>query len=93
LERDDRELRDVHDAIAQRLVTELADKAPMELVLRPATVFHVTALLQLACRHSSVSGAVRDTADRFLANVREYFADCPAALDLVRRGDDPEEDE
>jgi hypothetical protein len=74
--------RDAYDGIAQRLVTELADKAPMELVLRPATVFHVTALLQLACRHSSVSGAVRDTADRFLANVREYFADCPAALEL-----------
>jgi hypothetical protein len=81
------------DAIAQQLVTELAGpRAPMELVLRPATVFQLTALVQLALRHPHVNGDIAAAGNRFLAAVREYFEDCPAALDLVRRGDDPRED-
>ena len=59
--------------------------------MQPASVFQLTALVQLACRHPAVTGPMRETADRFLAGVREYFADCPAVLDVVRRGDDPSE--
>ena len=74
------------------MTLELLQHGPMELVMQPASVFQLTALVQLACRHPGVTGPMRETADRFLAGVREYFADCPAVLDVVRRGDDPTED-
>lgn len=76
------------------LVEELQrkDDQPMELVLRPASVFQLTALVQLARRHPGVTGPMRETSDRLLAGVRAYFADCPTVLAVVRRGDDPAED-
>lgn len=78
----------------RRLVEELhrKDGHVMELVLRPESVFQLTALVQLACRHPGVTGPMRETSDRFLAGVREYFADCPTVLEVVRRGDDSAED-
>lgn len=81
------------DATTDLLVAELTGKQePMELVLQPGTVFQVTALVQLACRHPEVTDAMRASAERLLVAVREYFADCPTVLDVVRRGDDPRED-
>ena len=81
------------EATTELLVTELTGKLdPMELVLQPATVFQLTALVQLACRHPSVSGPMRASADRFLTAVDEYFADCPTVRDVVRRGNDAQED-
>ena len=76
------------------MAVELQCKAPtpMELVCQPITVFQLTGLLQLALRHPGVTPELRETGTRFLAAVREYFADCPAVLDVVRRGDDPAED-
>ena len=65
---------------------------PMDIGFQPLTVFQLTGLVQLALRHPHVSPEPRATAGRFLAAVREYFADCPAVLDVVRRGDDPAED-
>jgi hypothetical protein len=79
--------------VVKAMAEELSRKtANMELVLRPASVFQLTALVQLACRHPAVSDPMRETATRFLVGVREYFADCPVVLDVVRRGDDPAED-
>jgi hypothetical protein len=82
------------EQIAERLAVEIIEKAPtpMEIVLHPMSAFQLTGLLQLALRHPDVSPELRETAERFLAGVREYFADCPAVLDVVRRGDDPAED-
>lgn len=80
-------------AIVERLVGELAGKQErMELLVLPGTVFELTALLQLACRHPLVSAAQRATAARWQLGVREYFADCPTVLEVLRRGEDPEED-
>lgn len=76
------------------MVDELARKAlsPMELTLRPISVFQLTALVQVAMRHPGVSDSLRETVEMFLAGARDYFADCPTVLDVVRRGDDPAED-
>ena len=88
-----------HDLMADEVtVAELARElkkkaAELEIVLTPATVFQLTGLVQLALRHPGVSGNVRETAARFLAGVRAYFADCPAVLEVIRRGDDPDADE
>jgi hypothetical protein len=84
------------DQIARTMAEEIADLVikgrPMELVCHPLTVFQLTGLIQLALRHPGVTPELRETAERFLVGVREYFADCPTVLAVVRRGDDPAED-
>lgn len=71
---------------------EVAAKAWLALSLRPLSALHLAGLVQLALRHPQVDGHNREAGERFLSGVREYFADCPAVLDLLRRGDDPQED-
>jgi hypothetical protein len=79
-------------AAAAAMAVEIASKPPLELVCHPMTVFQLTALVQLALRHPSVPPDIRTTAERFVVGAREYFADCPAVLAVVRRGDEPAED-
>jgi hypothetical protein len=59
----------------------------MELLLQPASAFQLASLLQLALRHPEVPATLRAVAARYLAGVRGYFADCPAILEALRRGD------
>jgi hypothetical protein len=82
------------DEIAEAMAREITQKTndPMEIVAQPMTVFQLTGLLQLALRHPGVSSELRETAARFLGAAREYFADCPTILDVIRRGDNPRED-
>ena len=81
------------DDIVQQLAAEVAAKSqPMELLLRPITVFQLVAALQLTLRHPHVPPDVRHTVNTFLAAAREYFDDAPTVLDVIRRGDDPQED-
>jgi len=75
------------------LMTEevIAHEAPIEMVLRPLSALHLAGLLQLALRHPGT----REHEDAyyvavtFLEHVRAYFADAPATLEVLRRGDDP----
>jgi hypothetical protein len=62
---------------------------PIELVLRPEAAFDLCALLQLALRHPGVNHRSGSAARLFIAHLREYFADTPAILEMIRRGDDP----
>ncbi len=81
--------------IVQVMAAELAaHEEPITLVLRPLSALHLAGLLQLAMRHPGVamSESHRLIATTFLEHVRAYFADCPAVLDVLRRGDDPAED-
>lgn len=80
------------ERLAERLAVELLQLPPMEIAYRPDTVFALVALIQLALRHPGVTGSPRDAGTRFLAAAREYFADAPAVLEAIRRGDDPAED-
>ena len=75
-----------------RLLEELQQLDPMPLGLKPQSVLHLTGLLQLALRHPGLGEPSREIAHVFIASAREYFADCPAVLDVIRRGDDPSED-
>lgn len=77
------------DPIVDGLVNELEALEPMELGLRPETVFSLVALLQLALRHPNLPPNARETAERFVLHARAYFAACPTVLEAVRRGDDP----
>lgn len=79
--------------IVLKLTEEIAGMdRRMELLLKPDSVFHLVGVLQLAKRHPNLGGPSRELADRFIAGAREYFAECPTILDVIRRGDDPNED-
>jgi hypothetical protein len=79
--------------LVEGMAAELeAKEQPLTLVLQPFSVLLLTGLLQLALRHPNVPESSRDFGEQFLSGVREYFADCPHTLDVVRRGDDPNED-
>jgi hypothetical protein len=79
--------------IVVTLAAEIAARVqPMELVLHPVTAFQLAGLIQLALRQSDLSDELLDAGARFVHAVREYFADCPMVLDVIRRGDDPTED-
>jgi hypothetical protein len=73
------------------MVAELETReAPLEFVLRPLVALQLAGLLQLAMRHPQMPDtAARRTALTFIAHVRGYFADAPATLEVLRRGDDP----
>jgi hypothetical protein len=77
---------------AYTLAQELAarDDRPLAMTLDAASAFQLASLLQLAMRHPSVhdSDSLREVAVRFVAHVREYLADAPAASAVLRMGDD-----
>lgn len=85
---DDREL-------VELVADELRAQPAMEVVWRPESVLQFVGLIQLALRHPHIKtdSKNRETADRFLQAVREYFAGCPMTLELIRRGDDPSYDQ
>lgn len=86
-------MNDDDEATIKGMADELRDKQhPMEIVFHALTVVQLTGLVQLALRHPDVPPESRATAERFLAGVREYFADCPTVLSVIIRGDDPNED-
>jgi hypothetical protein len=74
------------------LVDELDPRPALELVLRPVTALHLAGLLQLVLRHPDLRDANRQVATSILEAVRAYFVDAPAALEVLRRGDDPTQD-
>ena len=84
------------EALIAAAAIEMQDhEAPIELVLRPTSAFQLAALLQLTLRHPQIhahSDNSTRTALTFLEHVRAYFADAPAILEMLRRGDDPEHD-
>ncbi|HLX21676.1 MAG TPA: hypothetical protein VKR23_16135 [Gaiellaceae bacterium] len=87
--------RDDEAALVDQMAREVASReAPLEFVLRPVSALHLAGLLQLALRHPGTATSDSHTriALTFIEHVRAYFADCPATLEVLRRGDDPSED-
>ncbi len=81
------------DPRVMAMVEEIAGKAEtMDVSFKPLTAMQLTGLLQLALRHPGVSRDLRATAEHFLSAAREYLADCPEVLAVIRRGDDPAND-
>ena len=79
-------------ALLARVAGELEIiRAPLALDLHPSNVLQLAGLIQLALRHPSVTDTLRGTADRFLTHARDYFAEAPAVLELLARGDQPRE--
>jgi hypothetical protein len=86
---------DLDPDLLAAMVAELETREePITLVLRPLSALHLAGLLQLALRHpgTSSSEAHYVIAKTFIEHVRGYFADAPAVLEVLRRGDDPAND-
>ena len=49
-------------------------------------VFRLVALIQQAMRDPSLSPELHDVGRALLATARDFFADCPLVLDIMRRG-------
>lgn len=79
-------------ALTAEMLTLEADGEPMVIAFNPVSVFQIAGLLQLALRHPDVQASNRETAERFLASAREYFAESPAVLRVLDLGDDPTQD-
>lgn len=82
-----------HETLFAQVSAELQGKTqPMDVQIQPITVLQLAGLMQLAMRHPEISTEARACADSFLVATRQYFADCPAVLETLRRGDDPSAD-
>jgi hypothetical protein len=79
-------------SIVAQMAEEIQAKGVIELHLTAPSAFQLAALLQLALRHPGPSADLRRTGEMFVGHVRAFFADCPATLEIIRRGDDPRED-
>ena len=79
-------------AMVVGLAREMEAMAPMQLVLRPSTVFQLVGLMQLVLRRPDLPSSVSVTARTFIAGAREYFAACPTVLEVIDQGDDPSQD-
>lgn len=89
-------MSDPTEPVAAVFVAEVLRKsteAPMDLMCQPLTVLHLAGALQLARRHPQFPPTHVDAVDRFLTAAREYFADCPTVVEVLRRGDDPAYDQ
>jgi hypothetical protein len=82
-----------NEALAQAAARELATMGAIIFTLRPVSALQLAALVQLVLRHPNVPPETRNTGIGFLAGVRRYFAEAPAVLELLRRGDDPAYDD
>lgn len=80
------------EQLAQQMAAELATHPPVEVVLTAVGGMHLAGLLQLVLRHPLIGGSSRDTAIAIIEQLRVYFADAPATLAVMKRGDDPSQD-
>jgi hypothetical protein len=81
------------EQIVRTMAREIQHKPTfMELALQPQSALQLAGVVQLALRHPQLQGVNRLAGERFLVGVRDYFADCPTVLEVLRRGDDPAED-
>jgi hypothetical protein len=74
-------------------IRALEAEGPAILAIPPLAALQLAGVVQLAMRHPefSESGSL-DVARAFIEQLREYFEDAPAVLEVLRRGDDPRED-
>jgi hypothetical protein len=75
-----------------KLAAELATHPPIDVVLTATGALHLAGMLQLVLRHPLIGGSTRDTAIAIIEQLRVYFAAAPATLEVIRRGDDPQQD-
>lgn len=81
------------DKLMKQFIAELEGQvAPFQIAFRSGTLVQLAGLLQLAMRHPHVPESNRKFVDDLMVSVRDYFKDCPATLDILDRGDNPDFD-
>jgi hypothetical protein len=82
-------------AILARVTEELSHyeaEGPALLSMSAFALFELAGMLQLVARHPKISPRQREAIELFLDNTREFFAQAPAVLEILERGDDPGQD-
>jgi hypothetical protein len=77
------------DELLQMMAREMATKGGCEFHFSPTSMLRTVALLQLAARHPHLDDGHHLFIQTFIEHTRQFFADCPAVLEVIRRGDDP----
>jgi hypothetical protein len=77
------------DGGAEELKQKIESLDFMPVMFKPQTVFALVSVMQLALRHPAMGilESPHEAAERFIDAAREYFADCPHVLEMIRRGD------
>ena len=79
--------------LTQEMVLKVERAHFLELVMKPDSAFHLVGLdAARAASPRSPGPMSRLLGHTFIDGAREYFADYPTILDVIRRGDDPDED-
>ena len=78
--------------LVEQSAEEIRSLGPLHLAITPMQAFRLVGLLQLASRHPGVSPDNHQAIRWFIEHVRLHFADCPAMLEIIERGDDPASD-
>jgi hypothetical protein len=78
--------------MAEEVRAVTATRGPAILALAPIDLFHLVGLVQLAGRHPELESVPAEAVAGFVEAAREYFADCPTVLEVIRRGEDPQFD-
>jgi hypothetical protein len=77
------------------VVDEMRRYIDTPLILGPFSApqgLELAGLLQLASRHPQLGPNASLMAADVVDAIREFFADAPATLELINRGDDPSQD-
>jgi hypothetical protein len=80
------------EKIVAEMGAELSVHPPIEIVLTATGALHLAGILQLTLRHPMIGTSTRATAVAIIEQLRTYFADAPATLKVIQRGDDPSQD-
>src|SRR4051794_41059755 len=63
---------------------ELSTKT--DVLMNATLVFQLVGLIQQSMRDPRLAPELNAVGERFLATARDFFADCPLVLDIMRRG-------
>lgn len=74
------------DLIATMVEELRAKQQTLEINFQPLNALRLAGLVQLALKHPGCDQNARGIGGKFLEGVTLYFHDCPAVLEVLRRG-------
>jgi hypothetical protein len=72
------------EGLVQSVTGELSAKP--HVFIDSMLVFQLVALVQQAMLDPRLTPELHEVGERFIGTARDFFADCPSVLDILRRG-------
>jgi hypothetical protein len=76
------------EVVVAKMAREMSILGDCECHFSAPSMLRCVALLQLASRHPGLADDDHRFIDAFLSGAREFFAQCPTVLDVIRRGEE-----